>query len=352
MSQFDFGTIDPNSKSGPQLALDLNKFRDALNSGHRGSARPDYAQAGMQWVRETSSTQWDLMLFDGDADFVLRSVNPETNTLLGIPQSQIEGLGATFSDLDSKYVGKNSATGAATLPSGTTAQRPASPVAGMTRYNTTLAEYERYQGGAWVPFNVMDKALNEAPIVTLASAATVNIGAAAANTISISGATTISAFDTIAAGAIRRLVFQGALTLTYNSASLILPGAANITTTSGDVAEFLSLGSGNWRCVSFVRANGVAISGLGVGQVWVDVTSSRSSGTTFTNTTARPIAVNITQASASATTLKVEVGGVLIHDMATSSSGTRSNASFVVPVGSTYKVTATGSGISVWAELR
>lgn len=94
MSQFDFGTIDPNSKSGPQLALDLNKFRDALNSSHRGSARPAYAQAGMLWVRETSSTQWDLMLFDGDADFVLRSINPETNTLILIPQESVQGLTA------------------------------------------------------------------------------------------------------------------------------------------------------------------------------------------------------------------------------------------------------------------
>lgn len=95
MSQFDFGTIDPNSKSGPQLALDLNKFRDALNSSHRGSARPAYAQAGMLWMRETSSTQWDLMLFDGDTDFVLRSVNPQTNKLLQIPSTQVSGLGTS-----------------------------------------------------------------------------------------------------------------------------------------------------------------------------------------------------------------------------------------------------------------
>lgn len=259
MSQFDFGTIDPNSKSGPQLALDLNKFRDALNSGHRGSTRPAYAQAGMQWVRETSSTQWDLMLFDGDTDFVLRSINPTTNTLIGIPQSQIEGLSATFSGLDSKYVGKDSPTGAATLPSGTTAQRPAAPVAGMTRYNTTLAEYERYQGGAWVPLNVMDKALNEAPVVTIASASTVNIGAATANTINISGTVTITSLGTIAAGATRRLVFQGALTLTHNAASLILPGAANITTAAGDVAEFVSLGGGSWKCLSYMRANALPV---------------------------------------------------------------------------------------------
>lgn len=35
------------------------------------------------------------------------------------------------------------------LPSGTTAQRPASPTAGMTRFNTDLASYETYNGTSW-----------------------------------------------------------------------------------------------------------------------------------------------------------------------------------------------------------
>ena len=102
-------------------------------------------------------------------------------------------------------------------------------------------------------------ALNEAHIATLASAATVAIGAATANTITITGTTTITAFDTIAAGAVRRLVFAGALTLTHNATSLILPSGASITTAAGDVAEFVSLGSGNWRCFNYMKANGQAV---------------------------------------------------------------------------------------------
>jgi hypothetical protein len=91
--------------------------------------------------------------------------------------------------------------------------------------------------------------------VTIASAATVNIGAAAGNTISVTGTTTITAFDTIAAGAKRMIIFAGALTLTHNATSLILPGAADIVTAAGDVANFISLGSGNWRCVGYERVN-------------------------------------------------------------------------------------------------
>jgi len=44
----------------------------------------------------------------------------------------------------------NSSTGAFDLPSGTTAQRPASPNTGYTRYNTTIGSLETWNGSAWV----------------------------------------------------------------------------------------------------------------------------------------------------------------------------------------------------------
>lgn len=124
----------------------------------------------------------------------------------------------------------------------------------------------QYNGATWVQVSAafaggtLSSALNEAPIVTLASAATVDIGAAAANTISISGTTTITSLGTIAAGAKRVLVFEGALTLTHNATSLILPTGADIVTAAGDTAEFVSLGSGNWRCTRYSRASGEAVS--------------------------------------------------------------------------------------------
>jgi len=128
----------------------------------------------------------------------------------------------------------------------------------------------------------LPNALNEATTVTLASSGTVSIGAATANTINISGTTTITAFGTIAAGAVRRLVFAGALTLTHNATSLILPSAANITTAAGDVAELVSLGSGNWRCFNYMKANGQPVvapaGGGGKGQAF----TTTGSGQTFT----------------------------------------------------------------------
>ena len=43
----------------------------------------------------------------------------------------------------------NTSTGYFDLPSGTTAQRPSSPVVGMIRYNTTESKYEVYETGGW-----------------------------------------------------------------------------------------------------------------------------------------------------------------------------------------------------------
>jgi hypothetical protein len=98
--------------------------------------------------------------------------------------------------------------------------------------------------------------LNEPTITTLASAASIDIGAEAANTISITGTATINALGTIAAGAVRRLVFASTATLTYDGTALILPTGATIVAAAGDVAEFVSLGAGNWRCFNYVRASG------------------------------------------------------------------------------------------------
>jgi hypothetical protein len=50
------------------------------------------------------------------------------------------------------FVTTFSSTGALTLPVGTTAQRPASPVNGMLRYNTTLNKVEGYANSAWGVF--------------------------------------------------------------------------------------------------------------------------------------------------------------------------------------------------------
>lgn len=92
----------------------------------------------------------------------------------------------------------------------------------------------------------------------VASGATTNIGAAASNYINITGTTGITAFDSVAAGIVRLIRFNAVLTIT-NSASLIVPGAANFTSAAGDHAYAVSRGSGNWTITGISRANGEAI---------------------------------------------------------------------------------------------
>jgi hypothetical protein len=148
-------------------------------------------------------------------------------------------------------------------------------------------------GGGSFTGGTLTSALNEAPPVTIASAATVNIGAAAANTVLVSGTTTITAFDTIAAGAIRRVRFLGALTLTHNATSLILPAGANITTAAGDVATMESLGSGNWRCINYSKVDGTAvIGGSGAALGAVNVFTKNQSVAPSTLTSGGTIAVD------------------------------------------------------------
>lgn len=133
---------------------------------------------------------------------------------------------------------------------------------GVVTYEDHRAgQYGTVAGGAGATFTggTMTTALNYAPTVTIASSTTPAIGASAGNYISITGTTTITGFDTIASGAVRILTFAGALTFTHNATSLILPGGANITTAAGDSAVLVSLGSGNWKCVAYVKANGKAV---------------------------------------------------------------------------------------------
>jgi len=58
--------------------------------------------------------------------------------------------GLTYNDSTTAVTGGNvTATGAWTIPVGTTAQRPSSPATGMIRFNTTTGKVETYNGSSW-----------------------------------------------------------------------------------------------------------------------------------------------------------------------------------------------------------
>lgn len=92
----------------------------------------------------------------------------------------------------------------------------------------------------------------------LASAATTDIGAQMTTFLNITGTTTITSFGANFNGP-RYLRFSGILTLTH-SATLVLPGGANITTAAGDTAIAIPLGTpaAGWRVLSYQAADGGA----------------------------------------------------------------------------------------------
>lgn len=73
-----------------------------------------------------------------------------TSVSLGATATTIAGLtSVTSTTVVASGVVGSSATGALTMPSGTTAERPGSPTTGMVRYNTTSSVVEYYNGTTW-----------------------------------------------------------------------------------------------------------------------------------------------------------------------------------------------------------
>lgn len=91
--------------------------------------------------------------------------------------------------------------------------------------------------------------------VPIPSATTTDLGSVSGHNVQINGTTTITSFGTSAQVVAPIYIgrFTGALTLT-NSASLMLPGGNNISTSNGDafIAEFL--GAGNWKVLFYQYA--------------------------------------------------------------------------------------------------
>jgi len=111
------------------------------------------------------------------------------------------------------------------------------------------------------------------------------------NYFDVTGTTTITSFNSVGVGTWVRLHFDGALTLTHQATDLVLPGGANITTAAGDEAEFIEYASGDWRCVSYTKANGTSV----VGGITHSTVNTTTAGTTidFTSPSASPKRITI-----------------------------------------------------------
>lgn len=125
---------------------------------------------------------------------------------------------------------------------------------------------------------------NLAATDTIASATTTDLGSKESVFLTVSGTTTITGLGTISTGIYRWVTFSGILTLTHNGTSLILPGATSITTAAGDAGIFLSLGSGNWKCLQYLQNSHPVFNPAAAGAL-AGVTTINASGQ-FTSTVA------------------------------------------------------------------
>ena len=94
-----------------------------------------------------------------------------------------------------------------------------------------------------------------------ATSGTTNLALANGNFVHITGTGSISinSFGTLPAGSRFVLCFDIPVTLVYNATSLIIPGAANVTTAAGDCIMLISEGSGNWRVISYFPGGGLPV---------------------------------------------------------------------------------------------
>ena len=97
-----------------------------------------------------------------------------------------------------------------------------------------------------------------------------------------------------------------------------------------------------------------AASSIGVGQTWQNVYASRAVGTTYTNSTGKPIGVAISYTCSVASTVQgLTINGQSVY-CAGSEIGNGSGFFLIVPDGNTYAFLTNGGTITIitWNELR
>lgn len=167
--------------------------------------------------------------------------------------------GAT--DLENLTLEQTTVAYSGTISKGVDASKPASPSQGDIYFATdTNTWYKCITGGSWNA--VMEPSKGAA----VASSGTTNIFGTDGDFLHITGTTTITSFGTaLKAGAMRVVVFDGALTLTHHATNLILPGAANITTAAGDTLIVRAETTTTFRIISYMKASGYPVTDTGGG---------------------------------------------------------------------------------------
>jgi hypothetical protein len=296
-------------------------------------------------------------------------------------------------------------TGTLSVPAGTTAERDTSLGRGI-RYNTTLGQWEGWDGSAWgalstgvarspiapVTFSVASNALTiSCGQITVdfrnptTGAVTTVTGTPAPLVIS-NGSTLGTTSGALARLAVGVVLNAGVMELTVNN----LAGAVNLseavlvsTTAEGGAgaadsatviysttartnvlyrnlcfAESTQTTAGAWAAAPSAivgSAEPLALWLSGYGQTRQNVTGSRAAATTYTNTTGRPISVSVhCSASAASANAILTIGGVGNSYViaVTASVGLQASVFGIVGPGETYSLAVVSMPVATWVEKR
>lgn len=135
----------------------------------------------------------------------------------------------------------------------------------------------------------------------------------------------------------------GSAVLQYNASTPVWNFQAEDLTTTGTVTATSFAGDGS-------AITGVA--SVGVGQTWQNVT--RSAGTTYQNTTGKPIMVAYMNTSIVGYNLEVSTNGSswVKVGFPDNSGGAQLPQQFIVPDTHYYRVDSASAGVKFWTELR
>lgn len=95
------------------------------------------------------------------------------------------------------------------------------------------------------------------------------------------------------------------------------------------------------------------VSGVGIGQTWQDVASSRAVNTSYQNTTGKPIMANIAYTTSTTANIQVSTNNsTWVTVSQTFQSGYHPVQSVIIPDDHYYKLSGTGLSALRWVELR
>ncbi len=191
-------------------------------------------------------------------------------------------------------------------------------------------------------------------VISFSEAATANgrIEKINANPDSSSGIVTVP--KTIASGetvtipagrvaVLPNLVIDGVLNI-ENGGEVFIPSGATLGDLDAQLALKADTSYVNAQLV--LKQNTADLKEIGVGQTWQDVTSSRVTGTTYTNSTGKPIYLYVI-IGVGAYDLHLTINGTIHFNM--SNNNGRGSVQAIVPNGSTYAI---AGAFNVWNELR